>query len=491
MWPWFLRLSVQRRPKTFPILPRQYRGGNADSAIQSVNGKTGTNVTLNKDDIGLDSVDNTSDDQKPISLATQTALDAKANTSSLGTAAYQNSSAFASSSQGGKADTAVQSVNGKSGTSITLSKSDVGLSNVDNTADANKPISTATQTALNGKATTAQGAKADTAIQAPGGSIGQVLTKNSGTDGDVAWQTVAAATAVSYGPQTLTAPQQAQARTNISAFEQPSGTTAQYLRGDGSTATMNKAAVGLSNVDNTADSAKPVSTAQQTALNAKANTTSPTLEGTTTINNLRLGQGTTVGKVALSNNNGVYIAEIGIGSGTGDLGKVGFYNSINGGWWMNGNFQITGTVSKGGGTFLIDHPLDPLNKNLRHGFVEAPEYVNIYRGEVRLVNGRATVNIDEHFEMTAGTFWALNTDITVSSLQNQEGFARVRPLAKMTSGQLEIVCEDDDCNDLIAWAVTGRRKDAFVLYMDENCESATGRFIPEFNKPDYSEAENG
>lgn len=37
---------------------------------------------------------------------------------------------------------------------IDLTKSDVGLSNVDNTSDANKPISTATQTALNGKQAT-------------------------------------------------------------------------------------------------------------------------------------------------------------------------------------------------------------------------------------------------------------------------------------------------------------------------------------------------
>lgn len=34
---------------------------------------------------------------------------------------------------------------------IDLNKSDVGLSNVDNTSDANKPVSTATQTALNAK----------------------------------------------------------------------------------------------------------------------------------------------------------------------------------------------------------------------------------------------------------------------------------------------------------------------------------------------------
>ena len=50
------------------------------------------------------------------------------------------------------------------------------------------------------------------------------------------------------------------------------GTTSQYYRGDKTFQTLDKAAVGLSNVDNTTDANKPVSTAQQTALNAKANT---------------------------------------------------------------------------------------------------------------------------------------------------------------------------------------------------------------------------
>lgn len=45
----------------------------------------------------------------------------------------------------------VASVNGRTG-AVTLTKADVTLSNVDNTSDLNKPISSATQTALNGKA---------------------------------------------------------------------------------------------------------------------------------------------------------------------------------------------------------------------------------------------------------------------------------------------------------------------------------------------------
>ena len=149
-----------------------------------------------------------------------------------------------------------------------------------------------------------------------------------------------------------------------------------------------------------------------------------------------------------------------------------------------GNFAINGSLSKGSGTFLIDHPLDPENKNLRHAFVEAPENLNIYRGIVRLVNGKATVDIDSYFGMTTGTFWALNTDIIVSSLQNQEGGAAVWPDGKMTDGTLKITCSDEACNDEIAWMVTGRRKDPYVLHLDPNCERGTGRFIPEFDKED-------
>jgi hypothetical protein len=49
------------------------------------------------------------------------------------------------------------------------------------------------------------------------------------------------------------------------------GTTAQYWRGDKSWQDLNKAAVGLGNVDNTTDAGKPISTATQTALDLKAN----------------------------------------------------------------------------------------------------------------------------------------------------------------------------------------------------------------------------
>lgn len=70
----------------------------------------------------------------------------------------------------------VQSVAGRTG-AVTLTKSDVGLGNVDNTSDLNKPISTATQTALNGKANTSHNhSLAD--ITQSGATSGQVPTWN-------------------------------------------------------------------------------------------------------------------------------------------------------------------------------------------------------------------------------------------------------------------------------------------------------------------------
>lgn len=62
----------------------------------------------------------------------------------------------------------------------------------------------------------------------------------------------------------------------------PAGTSAQYIRGDKQLGTMNKAAVGLDQVDNTSDANKPVSTATQSALNLKANLNSPAFTGTPT-----------------------------------------------------------------------------------------------------------------------------------------------------------------------------------------------------------------
>src|SRR5262249_46543603 len=72
--------------------------------------------------------------------------------------------------------------------------------------------------------------------------------------------------------------------------------------------------------------------------------------------------------------------------------------------YFQGNVQVTGNLSKGGGSFKIDDPLDPANKYLYHSFVESPDMMNIYNGNVTTDSkGDATITLPDYFE-------ALNRD---------------------------------------------------------------------------------
>ena len=98
-------------------------------------------VTLNKSDVGLGNVDNTSDKDKPISTATQNALNNKVPITRKINGYSLNKDINLSASDVGARPS-----------SWTPNKNEVGLGNVDNTSDMNKPISNATKQALDLKA---------------------------------------------------------------------------------------------------------------------------------------------------------------------------------------------------------------------------------------------------------------------------------------------------------------------------------------------------
>ncbi len=154
---------------------------------------------------------------------------------------------------------------------------------------------------------------------------------------------------------------------------------------------------------------------------------------------------------------------------------------------VSGNVTISGSIAKGSGTFDIDHPLDPENRNLRHGFVEAPRYELVYRGTAILSAGKALVDIDAASGMSAGTFAALTTNAEVCALHNKNGFARLKASA-IEAGKFTITCEDEASADAVTWLVVAERNDAFVKSdLDRNTD-ADGRFVPEYDKPEYEEA---
>jgi hypothetical protein len=66
--------------------------------------------------------------------------------------------------------------------------------------------------------------------------------------------------------------------------------------------------------------------------------------------------------------------------------------------YVDGSVAIRGPLSKPGGSFKIDHPLDPANKYLSHSFVESPDMKNIYDGMIVLDNnGEAEIELPEWF----------------------------------------------------------------------------------------------
>ncbi|HHQ48257.1 MAG TPA: hypothetical protein ENK19_05170 [Acidobacteria bacterium] len=92
------------------------------------------------------------------------------------------------------------------------------------------------------------------------------------------------------------------------------------------------------------------------------------------------------------------------GSDTG-VGVMAF-NSQGGltGYFI-GNVEITGTVSKGGGSFKIDHPLDPEHQYLYHSFVESPDMMNVYNGNIVLDDsGEAWIELPDYFQALNGDF---------------------------------------------------------------------------------------
>ena len=199
----FIEISKQ----DFSIVPYAYASKVAETVSGIVpisNGGTGSNTVAGaKTNLGLNNVDNTSDINKPISTATQTALNDKAplaspsltgtplsptappgtNTNQIATTAFVTTAIATTTipdatttakgkikltgDLGGTAEApTVPGLANKENTITigttsqywrgdktwqTLNKSVVDLGNVDNTSDANKPISSATQIALNGK----------------------------------------------------------------------------------------------------------------------------------------------------------------------------------------------------------------------------------------------------------------------------------------------------------------------------------------------------
>jgi hypothetical protein len=137
------------------------------------------------------------------------------------------------------------------------------------------------------------------------------------------------------------------------------------------------------------------------------------------------------------------------------------------------------TIAAAGKSFKIPHPLPSLSDDyfLMHTSVEAPDATLLYRGKSQLINGRASVNIDEYMRMTEGTFVALSHKPNCH-ISNNVDWTPVR--GNVNGNILTIESKDESCNVEVEWLVTCTRRDPSTYNfptIDEN-----GVYRPEVPK---------
>jgi hypothetical protein len=122
--------------------------------------------------------------------------------------------------------------------------------------------------------------------------------------------------------------------------------------------------------------------------------------------------------------------------------------------YFDSNMHVTCILSKATGSFRIDHPQNPENKYLVHSFVESPDMLNVYNGNVTTnTQGRATVSLPAYFE-------AENLDFKDQFTVIGANFAQTRVAQEVQGNQFVIAT--DKPNVKVSWQVTGVRNDKYA-----------------------------
>jgi trimeric autotransporter adhesin len=162
------------------------------------------------------------------------------------------------------------------------------------------------------------------------------------------------------------------------------------------------------------------------------------------------GVGTSYGVVGSSGDGGT-----GVDAYNSSTGDALFAYNQSGGYaaFFDGNVDVDGNLSKAAGSFKIDDPLDPANKYLYHSFVESPDMMNIYNGNVTTdAEGNATVQMPDWFE-------ALNRDFRYQ-LTVIGQFAEACISSELENRQFSI--KTNKPNVKVSWQITGIRQDAWA-----------------------------
>ena len=163
------------------------------------------------------------------------------------------------------------------------------------------------------------------------------------------------------------------------------------------------------------------------------------------------------------------------GGNDGATVLVSFQNSSG---TQTASITNNGTLSKTSGSFRIPHPHPSKadTHDLVHSFVESNRAGLVYDGEVDLVAGSATIDMDELVGMTSGTWVLLTRDPHVFT-SNETGWSPVR--GTVSGATLTIECQDNTSTDTVSFMVVAERQDAHMTSAETEWTDDDGRPIIE------------
>lgn len=176
------------------------------------------------------------------------------------------------------------------------------------------------------------------------------------------------------------------------------------------------------------------------------------------------------GVIGIGNNGSYYISSNGSGGAfTGDLIGVAGWSTASGGYgvygramgggygiFSSGNFAATGSKS-----FIIDDPIDPANKMLKHYCIESPEVLNMYRGNVILNgDGEAVVELPNYF-----TLINIDYSYTLTAIGQPAPGIYVK---KEIDNNGEFIIAGGNEGQKISWVVYAQRNDKYMQHYPDS-----------------------
>ena len=145
-----------------------------------------------------------------------------------------------------------------------------------------------------------------------------------------------------------------------------------------------------------------------------------------------------------------------------------------GGVQVMSDLTVSGNLTKGSGSFKIDHPTDPENKYLYHSFVESPDMMNVYNGNVILNDkGEACIQLPAWFE-------SLNRDFRYQLTAIGAPGPNLFIAEKISSNKFKIGGGSPGME--VSWQVTGIRNDPYanahrIIVEEEKLASEKGYYL--------------